>query len=513
VRLTCGRFRWAACQLEILGQVHSRPEIRKALRELPETLEATYERILEKIIPQNRLIAKRALQILGSRMDVELTLTQLAEAVVVDVDQCAFAPQNRLLDPANLLEICICLIAEDEMENTVSFAHYTVAEYLVSQRISNGPAAEFKISPNECDNFFIKTLIVYIISLPYAFFPTAKEFFCLGKADRQIQEESLDEAYPLKSFAMGGWSSLLRWPPENFQADISVTKLIFTLFDARRQHFLGWESQMLIRGKGVMSSYFKLKSASGDANCITLSYICCFCPEMVVREFLQQTAISSVLNEWLEPCYDYLHEFQFYYDVEGPPLQIAAMLNEAGAVNALICHGANPNAQNGVWTVLMSTLRSRHDRTGHGNDQSYESVLELLIEAGANPDPQAVCKTPLQLAVELQHGPEVVKMLLTAGAKVNAVGDPAAAASDMKDRMLQANTLRRDAWSVESYFDTPLRIAQTMTCGNEREKQRMSDVRAILVEYGGISSHKRPRDMLHEPIYQAFEKMTIQKQL
>ncbi|PMD20100.1 hypothetical protein NA56DRAFT_660007 [Hyaloscypha hepaticicola] len=60
-----GMFRWVACQLEILGTVNSRPEIRKALRELPTTLEDTYERILTKIPPSNQSIAHKALQIIS----------------------------------------------------------------------------------------------------------------------------------------------------------------------------------------------------------------------------------------------------------------------------------------------------------------------------------------------------------------------------------------------------------------------------------------------------------------
>ncbi|KAE9369004.1 hypothetical protein N431DRAFT_415792, partial [Stipitochalara longipes BDJ] len=59
-----GMFRWVSCQLEILGRVNSRPEIQKALKDLPETLEDTYERILTKIPPSNRLIAHKALQII-----------------------------------------------------------------------------------------------------------------------------------------------------------------------------------------------------------------------------------------------------------------------------------------------------------------------------------------------------------------------------------------------------------------------------------------------------------------
>lgn len=51
------RFRWAACQIDILGRLYNVCIIRKVLHALPKTLDETYERILMKI-PQksSRLI-------------------------------------------------------------------------------------------------------------------------------------------------------------------------------------------------------------------------------------------------------------------------------------------------------------------------------------------------------------------------------------------------------------------------------------------------------------------------
>lgn len=129
------RFRWVACQLEILGTVNSRPEIRKALRELPTTLEDTYERILTKIPPSNQSIAHKALQIISVQ---DCTINELAEAMAVDIDQCSFSVDNRLLEPMDLLESCTCLTRIDE-HGRVFFAHYSVKEYLYSDRILNRP--------------------------------------------------------------------------------------------------------------------------------------------------------------------------------------------------------------------------------------------------------------------------------------------------------------------------------------------------------------------------------------
>ena len=93
------RFRWAACQIDILGRLHSVCDIRKALQELPETLDETYERILMKIPQKSSRLAHKVLQLLAFD-DEKLfsTLNALAEAVVVDVEQLSFSSEKRLFD-------------------------------------------------------------------------------------------------------------------------------------------------------------------------------------------------------------------------------------------------------------------------------------------------------------------------------------------------------------------------------------------------------------------------------
>jgi len=57
---TSGRFRWAYCQLEYLGKCLP-GRIQHALDELPETLDAIYERTLQEIDGTNWEFARRLL--------------------------------------------------------------------------------------------------------------------------------------------------------------------------------------------------------------------------------------------------------------------------------------------------------------------------------------------------------------------------------------------------------------------------------------------------------------------
>ena len=53
------RFRWVYCQLETLRHCLP-PSVRRILTELPETLDATYERILQEIPKSNQEHAEMA---------------------------------------------------------------------------------------------------------------------------------------------------------------------------------------------------------------------------------------------------------------------------------------------------------------------------------------------------------------------------------------------------------------------------------------------------------------------
>ena len=78
------RFRWVFCQLETLRHCLP-PSVRRTLRELPETLDETYERILKEIKKPNRGQARRVLQCLVVAIR-PLRVAELAEVLAVDFD-------------------------------------------------------------------------------------------------------------------------------------------------------------------------------------------------------------------------------------------------------------------------------------------------------------------------------------------------------------------------------------------------------------------------------------------
>ena len=85
-------------------------DIRKALKQLPKTLDETYDRILSNIADEDRRDAYSAMQLLVISFR-PLTIDEVAEAIAVDCENDIFEPEDhRLGDVYDLLTICSSLI-------------------------------------------------------------------------------------------------------------------------------------------------------------------------------------------------------------------------------------------------------------------------------------------------------------------------------------------------------------------------------------------------------------------
>lgn len=167
------RFRWVVCQLDEIKKCLKVETLRNTLRSLPKDLDSTYARILCNINEQHK---KDALTILlwltFSRMP--LTIEEVAEATAINL-KCSpqFDEDRRLRDPRDVLQICSSLVTisiskeERWYENgdgddnkvdddnndyyvqkftgEIRLAHFSVKEYLVSDRIRLGLAHYFSL--------------------------------------------------------------------------------------------------------------------------------------------------------------------------------------------------------------------------------------------------------------------------------------------------------------------------------------------------------------------------------
>jgi len=85
-----------------------------------------------------------------------LRIEEMVEVIAIDTQQSQFNPENRLPDPRDLLTICSSLVttvsvAADGNDGTsnemieLRLAHFSVKEYLISDRIQHGIAFQYDI--------------------------------------------------------------------------------------------------------------------------------------------------------------------------------------------------------------------------------------------------------------------------------------------------------------------------------------------------------------------------------
>ncbi|KAF2258195.1 hypothetical protein CC78DRAFT_442173, partial [Lojkania enalia] len=172
-----GMFRWAVCQLDTLGKCRNRAMLRKALTTLPQTLDQTYDRILSTIGEEDSKYAIRILQWLTCSAR-PLSVNEVAEVVAIDIERDpAFNRDEILEDPLEVLDICSSLVTitvddrnkwERSVTRVVSLAHYSVKEYLLSDRIQKGRAAHYSMQETVCHNAIAKGCLGYLLQFQQA---------------------------------------------------------------------------------------------------------------------------------------------------------------------------------------------------------------------------------------------------------------------------------------------------------------------------------------------------------
>lgn len=266
------RFRWATCQIDILGRLHNVCDIRKALHELPETLDETLERILMKIPQKSSRLAHKVLQLLAFDDGVLFpTINELAEAVVVDVEQLSFNPENRLLDKNYLFEICTCLITLTSNEK-VRLAHYSVKEYFVSERIQRGPTTSFQISELGFRVLATKISIVYLLDITYDGSCSTKDYLNFREDQRSEYHYQLDATFPFLT-------AVLSWDFDDIRniSDPAIDDLLMRLFNPKGVHYQQWlHCTNITRGNIGVPGYPSWKTLPGAEPTIAFANACGF---------------------------------------------------------------------------------------------------------------------------------------------------------------------------------------------------------------------------------------------
>jgi ankyrin repeat protein len=349
-------------------------ELREALASLPKTLDDTYARILCNIPEKRSQCVIKLLQWLvysARPLQIEEIAEVVAEVIAVDTEgHPRFNPDRRFLEPEDIERICSSLVTIAGAE--IRLAHFSVEEYLVSERIQNGPARQYSIRKIPTHISIAEICLAYLLQFDKA--------NCLT---RRTTEE-----YPLARYAAKYWTQHARaaeWDAE------AMHQLIMQFFWSKRDAYVNWVQLFDLdepwQEPKITEDWKKVASPLYYASLAGLI--------KSVRLLLEKGADINAQGG--------------YY---GNALQAASWKGHDQIVQRLLEQGADVNAQGGFYGNALQAASMR----------GYDQIIQRLLEQGANVNAQGGdYGNALQAALAGGHD-QIVQRLLEQGADVNAQG-------------------------------------------------------------------------------------------
>ena len=369
------------CQLDRLRRCLS-PRIRQVLNELPETLDETYERTLLDIDKENWEYAHRLFQcIVVARRP--LRVEELAEflAFKSETGGClTFQGDLRPEDARDtVLSTCSSLISIVTVDDSpvMQFSHFSVKEYLSSNRIAEGRVSRYHIPLEQAHLFVTQACLSFLLQL-----------------DNHVTIQSIEE-FPLARYAGQYWAEHAEF------GDVAshTEDLIKRLFNPENHHFAIW-----VRIYDTIYARFLDSSPPKHA---PLHYAARHGFHRVV-EWLITTCSQDVnvtgFNGWI-------------------PFHFASRYGQVMVVEVLLMHHADINVRDGeMWTALH-----------HASCDGHSKVARLLLEHGADVNSKSASgRTPLFSLSEHDGNLETAQLLLEHGA------DPCVRCNDGWDSLYMA---------------------------------------------------------------------------
>ena len=309
--------------------------------ELPKSLDATYERILQDINEENWNVALRLFQCVAVASR-PLRVEELAEFLAFDFDAGptpTFLENWRPEDPiGSILSTCSSLLAVVKVNGrtSIQFSHFSVKEYLTSTRLARTSAiiSRYHVSMTPAHTIMAQACLGILLHL-----------------DEEVTNDSL-ESFPFAEYAAKNWADHIRFDNVSANAQDGLNRL----FSPTRPHLatMVWiydpEISWWIRSDRPSSpkgTYLHYAALSGLPDLL----------KFLVTEF------TLNLN---------LNARGFFDDVT--PLHLASRDGYVEVALVLLEHGANVNAKDiSKWTPLR-----------HALDKGHLETARVLIENGAD---------------------------------------------------------------------------------------------------------------------------------
>ena len=401
------------CQLEALRHCLP-PSVGRILEELPETLDETYERVLREINKANREHARRLLQCLTVALR-PLRVEDLAEVLAKDFN----APSHGGIPPLNpnwrwadqhqaVLSTCSSLIAivDDGDSKVVQFSHFSVKEYLTSDRLacSSGDVSRFHIPLEPAHTIIAQACLGVLLRL-----------------EDHVNEYNVDDI-PLARYAAQYWVDHAGF--EKVASRIQDAMEYF--FDADKPHWAAWcrvqmidEQWKLFEPEEEMKDPFPLYYASLAGFYDLAEHLVGKIPEHInargglvgtplvaalhgkhfevagllcrngagvdVRDGLENTLLREASAAGVLDVVRWLLDHEADVNAQGhngyTPLHSSASRGQLQALQMLIEHNADIHTQNASGMTPLHNAAA-----GFAIHSNRVDMMQLLLDHGANPN-------------------------------------------------------------------------------------------------------------------------------
>ncbi|GAW24092.1 hypothetical protein ANO14919_136720 [Xylariales sp. No.14919] len=232
-----GMFRWVTCQLDYISGCPTDADRRAALKELPPTLDATYERILRRINqghPRVRRIVQKCLQLIAVRW-FNWTTEELCHAISVPDTPNTGLEKHSMVTETEISLQCSSFIRKSEDGKFFEFSHFTVREFLERETLlGDHELAIYHLSEPICNAAFGQQCLRYLQLRNFEHMPD------LDKNGQVRHFLKIIQDFPFYHEAAFCWHVALRHSPQ----DPECLDLAKSLFHPRKSpSFISWAVQ------------------------------------------------------------------------------------------------------------------------------------------------------------------------------------------------------------------------------------------------------------------------------